>query len=116
MFQALAEVEPRPPYAIIDDGRRVDTLELNTLTAIVLEVYRYGNDRYGARLNAYVDGVGHRTVLVELTLEGYHQAAACLHRHDVLVRCSGMLVDEGPHPHLLALDGLQLLLPDDPVQ
>lgn len=116
MFQALAEVEPRPPYAIIEDGRRVDALEINTLTGVVLEVCRYGHDRYGARINAYVDGLGHRTLHVELTLEGYHQAAASMTRRDVLVRCSGMLVDESPHPRLLALDGLQLLLPDDPQQ
>lgn len=114
MFQVLAEVEPRPPYAIIDDGRRVDALEINTLTGVVLEVCRYGNGRYGARLNAYVDGLGHRTLHVELTLDDYHQAAMSMQRAGVLVRCSGMLVDEGPHPHMLALDGLQLLLPDDP--
>lgn len=116
MFQVLAEVEPRPPYAIIDDGRRVDALEINTLTGVVLEVCRYGNGRYGARLNAYVDGLGHRTLHVELTPEGYHQAATSMQQRGVLVRCSGMLVDEAAHPHLVALDGLQLLLPDDPQQ
>ena len=114
MFHALAEVEPRPPYAIIDDGRHVDALEINTLTGVVLEVCRHGDGRYGARLNAYVDGLGHRTLHVELSLEGYERAITCLERTGVLVRCSGLLVDEGPYPHLLAVDDLQLLLPDDP--
>jgi hypothetical protein len=114
MIQVLAEAEPRPPYPDIDDGRHIDTLGLETLTAVVLDAWRHSEGRYGARLNAYVDGVGHRTLHVELTAEGYDQAVESLQRPGVLIRCSGMLVDEGEHPHLLALEGLQLLSPDDP--
>ena len=114
MIQVLAEAEPRPPCSNIDEGRHIDVLELDTLTAVVLGVWRHSDGRCGARLNAYVDGVGHRILHVELTAEGYARAVCALQSPGVLVRCSGMLVDGGGHPHLLALEGLQLLAPDEP--
>jgi hypothetical protein len=113
MIHMLAEAEPRPPYAVIDDGRRTDLLEIDTLTAVVLGVWRYCDGRYGARLNAYVDGRGHRTLQVELTAEGYAQAVESMQHPGVLVRCSGVLVDEGHCAHLLATEGLHLLVPVD---
>jgi hypothetical protein len=114
MIQVLAEAEPRPPCSDIDIGRHIDVLELDTLTAVVLDAWRHSNGRCGARLNAYVDGVGHRTLHVELDAEGYDRIVSALQSPGVLVRCSGMLVDGGEHPHLLALEGLQLLVPNDP--
>ena len=87
---------------------------LLALTAVVLGVWRHSDGRHGARLNAYVDGLGHRTLSVELTAHDYAQAVASLQHPGVLVRCSGVLVDADPCPHLLAAEGLQLLIPDDP--
>ena len=113
MIKVLAEAEPRPPYVDIDETRHIGTLGIDTLTGVVLAVWRYGDGRQGARLNAYVDGLGHRTLQVELTPEGYERARSALQRPGVLVRASGMLVGGRERPHLLALEDLRLLAPDD---
>jgi hypothetical protein len=113
MIQVLAEAEPRPPHTDIDETRHIGTLGVDTLTAVVLDVWRHSDGRHGARLNAYVDGLGHRTLQAELTAEGYDRALGALQRPGVLVRCSGMLVGGSDRPHLLALDELRVLAPDD---
>jgi hypothetical protein len=113
MIQVLAETEPRPPHTGIDEARHIGTLGIDTLTAVVLAVWRHSDGRYGARLNAYVDGLGHRLLQVELTAEGYDRALSALQRPGVLVRGSGMLVGGHALPHLLALEDLRLLAPDD---
>jgi len=115
MIHVLAEAEPRPPHADIDEARHIGTQGIDTLTAVVLDVWRHSDGRYGARLNAYVDGLGHRTLQVELNAEGYARALSSVQCPGVLVRCSGILVDGGEHPHLLALEDLRMLIPDDPL-
>jgi hypothetical protein len=113
MVHMLAEAEPRPPYEVIPNDRHIEARELDTLTAVVLGVWRYSDGRQGARINAYVDGRGHRTLQVELPPEDYDRAVESLQRPGVLLRCSGVVVDHGPCPHLLAAEGLQLLVPHD---
>jgi hypothetical protein len=106
MIEVLAEV--------VTDDREARALERDTLTAVVLGVWRHSDGRHGACLNAYVDGRGHRTLHVELTPTGYAQALASLRSPGTLVRSAGMVVGEGPCAVLLAAEGLELLRPHVP--
>jgi hypothetical protein len=114
MIHMMGEVEPRPPSPAVDPDRRTAVREIRTITAVVLSAWRHSNGRGAARLNAYVDGLGHRTLHVELTRDGYDQVVATLQRPGVLIRCSGMLVDQGPCPCWVPTERLQLLVPHEP--
>lgn len=114
MTHVMGEAEPRPPCPVVDHQPRTAVLELSSLTAVVVSVWRHSNGHGAAHLNAYVDGLGHRTLRVELTDDGYHQAIATLLRPGVLIRCTGVLVDQGPCPHLVTTERLQLLVPHEP--
>lgn len=111
MIHMLVEAQPCPPYAIVDDDRRTTTLENNTLTAIVISAWQHSNGRRGARLNAFVDGLGHRMVHVDLTPEDYERAVSTLQCPGTLVRGTGVLVDEGAHQRLHPSESLQFLAP-----
>lgn len=114
MIHVMGEAEPHPPSTVVGHEPRTVVRETSSITAVVLSVWRHSDGRRGARVNAYVDGLGHRTLVVELTADGYAQAVSTLQRVGVLVRCSGVLVDEGPCPHLVTTERLQLLVPQDP--
>ena len=111
MHHSLAEAAPAKPPVVPEGDRRTRTLEVSTLTAAVLEVFRYGDGRCGARLNAFVDGLGHRVVLVELSPRDHERACLSLLQVGALVRCSGVLVGDGQC--LLDGGGLELLIADD---
>jgi hypothetical protein len=111
MIHMLVEAQPCPPYALVDDDRRVTPLEIDTLTAIVISAWQHSNGRRGARLNAFVDGLGHRMVHVDLTPEDYERAVATLQCPGTLVRGTGVLVDEGPHQRLHISQELQFFAP-----
>jgi len=111
MIHVLAEAEPDPPPAILDDGPRPSTIELSTLTAALVSLrYDHGGRRV-ARLNAFVDGLGHRTVDMDLTLREHDRLFSILLCPGPLVRCAGVLVPEGTHFRLLHPQGLQILMP-----
>lgn len=110
MIHSLAEAEPCPPPVVLSDDRHAATLEIHALTAAIVSLRRHDGHHH-ARLNAFVDGVGHRTVHVELTPLEYAHAASTLQSPGTLVRCSGVLRPEGSALRLLRPHGLQILVP-----
>lgn len=97
---------------ILSDRPRLRTREAYTLTAVATEL-RFGADgRRIARLNAFVDGLGPRTVHIELGADEYDRVSRTMTHPGTLIRASGELVHEGPRLMLLHTQGLQFLEPD----
>jgi hypothetical protein len=113
MIHMLVEAQPCQPYALVTDERRTATLEIDTLTAVILSVWQHSDGRRGARLNAFVDGLGHRMVHVELDPDDHHHAIASLRSPGTLVRCAGILIDDDTHTFLHTTQRVQFLVPDD---
>lgn len=110
MIHSLAEAEPCPSPVVLSDDRHTATLEIHALTAAIVSLRRQGGE-HQARLNAFVDGLGHRMVHVELTPLEYARAASTLQSPGTLLRCSGVLRPEGSALRLLRPHGLQVLVP-----
>lgn len=99
------------PFAVLGDARRVAAIEIRTLTATITELRIEDGERPMARLNAFVDDVGQRTVHVELDPDEYRRALRILSRPGTLVRASGELVQRGLRLMLVHTRSLQFLEP-----
>ncbi|MCX4244681.1 hypothetical protein [Paraliomyxa miuraensis] len=102
-------------HALVDDGERLAPFEPRSLTAAVTGLCIDPRGRRFARLNAFVDGLGQRTVHLELGEHDHALAQRAMTRLGVLVRSSGELVFEGPRLLLRPARRLRWLEPlDDP--
>lgn len=100
---------------IVHDARRLAPLETCSLTAAVTGLCIDHRGRHFARLNAFVDGLGQRTIHVQLGEAELALAMRAMTRLGILVRSSGELVSDGPRLVLRPGRGLRLLEPaDDP--